>query len=346
MSVRVSRIKGIPIRLHFTLVIVFFLITWTLATQFMPHQYPELTSLEYWIMGGIGAAILFISILLHELAHSIVATRYGLKVRQIVLFIFGGVSDIEEEEQITTDFRKEFKIAVAGPATSFVLAAIFASVWWVISLFQGNSGNGSIMAGGGSNVIITMAEGVFFYSAIVNLLLGTFNLIPAFPLDGGRILRAGLVKWKKDYDQATKVSVKIGIWISYGFMGFGFLSMLSGSFTGGLWLILIGWFLNNAAQSYLYDRELLSILSGVRLQDIMNTRVISVREGTNADELLKNYFNRNLKSAFPVLSTQGGILLGMVTLKEVHDVPEYKKHDINVGEIMTPRDRLNCYGIK
>lgn len=340
MSVQVSRIKGIPIRIHFTLVIVFFLITWTLATQFMPHQYPELTSSEYWIMGGVGAAILFISILLHELAHSIVATRYGLKVRQIVLFIFGGVSDIEEEEQITTDFRKEFKIAVAGPVTSFVLAAIFASVWWVTSLFQGNSGNASIMAGGGSNVIITIAEGVFFYSAIVNLLLGTFNLIPAFPLDGGRILRAGLVKWKKDYDQATKVSVKIGIWISYGFMGFGFLSMLSGSFTGGLWLILIGWFLNNAAQSYLYDRELLSILSGVRLQDIMNTRVISVREGTKADELLKNYFNRYMKSAFPVLSTQGDILLGMVTLKEVHDVPEYKKHDINVGEIIIPRNRL------
>lgn len=105
-------------------------------------------------------------------------------------------------------------------------------------------------------------------------------------------------------------------------------------------MILIGWFLNNAAQSYLYDRELLSVLSGVRLQDIMNTRVISVREGTEADELLKDYFNRYMKSAFPVLSTQGDILLGMVTLKEVQDVPEYKKRDINVGEIMTTRDSL------
>jgi Zn-dependent protease/CBS domain-containing protein len=292
-------------------------------------------------MGAIGAAVLFISVLLHELAHSIIATRYGLKVRQIVLFIFGGVSDIEEEEQITKDFRKEFKIAVVGPVTSFVLAAIFASVWWGILLSQVNSsGNDTNMAAGGLNVTITMAKGVLFYAAIVNILLGSFNLIPAFPLDGGRILRAGLVKWKKDYDQATKVAVKIGIWISYGFMGFGFFSMLGGSFTGGLWLILIGWFLNNGAQSYLYQREISSVLSGVRLEDIMNTKVISVREGTKVDELLKNYFNQYMKSAFPVLSAEDDILLGMVTLKEVMDVPEYKRQEINVEKIMIPRNSL------
>lgn len=339
MSIQVSRIKGIPIRLHFTLIVVFFLITWTLATHFMPQNYPSLTTIEYWIMGAIGAAVLFISVLLHELAHSIIATRYGLKVRQIVLFIFGGVSDIEEEEQITKDFRKEFKIAVVGPVTSFLLAAIFASVWWGILLSQVNSSNGSNMAGG-LNVTIMMAEGVLFYGAIVNMLLGAFNLIPAFPLDGGRILRAGLVKWKKDYDHATKVAVKIGIWISYGFMGFGFFSMLSGSFTGGLWLLLIGWFLNNGAQSYLYQREISSVLSGLRLEDIMNTRVISVREGTKVDELLKSYFNQYMKSAFPVLGVQGDILLGMVTLKEVMDVPEYKRQEINVEEIMIPRNSL------
>jgi len=341
MSLQVVRIKGIPIRLHFTLIVVFFLITWTLATYFMPQIYPGLNTIEYWVMGAIGAAVLFISVLLHELAHSIIATRYGLKVRQIVLFIFGGVSDIEEEEQITKDFRKEFKIAVVGPVTSFVLAAIFASVWWGILLSQVNSsGNDTNMAAGGLNVTITMAKGVLFYAAIVNILLGSFNLIPAFPLDGGRILRAGLVKWKKDYDQATKVAVKIGIWISYGFMAFGFFSMLGGSFTGGLWLILIGWFLNNGAQSYLYQREISSVLSGVRLEDIMNTRVISVREGTKVDELLKNYFNQYMKSAFPVLSAEDDILLGMVTLKEVMDVPEYKRQEINVEKIMIPRNSL------
>jgi Zn-dependent protease/CBS domain-containing protein len=341
MSLQVVRIRGIPIRLHFTLIAVFFLITWTLATYFMPQNYPSLNTIQYWIMGGIGAALLFISVLLHELAHSMIATRYGLKVRQIVLFIFGGVSDIEEEERITKDFRKEFKIAVVGPIASFVLAGVFASIWSGILLLQaGSSVSGSNIAAGDLNVAIVMAQGVLFYSAIVNILLGAFNLIPAFPLDGGRILRAGLVKWKKDYDQATKVAVKIGIWISYVFMGFGFLSMLSGSFTGGLWLLLIGWFLNNGAQSYLYQREISSVLSVVRLEDIMNTRVISVREGTKVDELLNSYFNQYMKSAFPVLGAQADILLGMVTLKEVMNVPEHKRQDIKVEEIMIPRNSL------
>ena len=157
MSLQVVRIKGIPIRLHFTLIVVFLLITWTLATYFMPQIYPGLNTIEYWVMGAIGAAVLFISVLLHELAHSIIATRYGLKVRQIVLFIFGGVSDIEEEVQITKDFRKEFKIAVVGPVTSFVLAAIFAAVWWGILLSQVNSsGNDTNTVAGGLHVTIAV----------------------------------------------------------------------------------------------------------------------------------------------------------------------------------------------
>jgi Zn-dependent protease/CBS domain-containing protein len=331
LSIQVTRIKRIPIRLHFTLIVVFFLITWTLATSFMPQHYPNLATTEYWIMGTIGAVILFFSILVHELAHSLIAIRYGLKVRQIILFIFGGVSDIDEEKETTENFRKEFKIAVVGPLTSFIIATIFASIWWLLSQIGPELGEATI--------IKQMATGVLFYGAIVNTLLGAFNLIPAFPLDGGRILRSALQRWKRDYDQATKIAVKIGIWISYGFMGFGFLSILGGAFIGGIWLILIGWFLNSGAQSYLYQREITSVLSGVRLIDVMNTRVIAVREGTNVDELLRNYFNTYMKSAFPVLNTQGE-LLGMVTLKEVMDVPEDRRHKVKVEEIMMPRKHL------
>ena len=143
MSLQVAKIKGIPIRLHFTLIIAFFLISWTLATTLMPQTYPHgLTILHYWIMGILGAGILFISVLLHELAHSILALRYGIRVRQIMLFIFGGVSDIEEEEEWTQegetrgsskkDFRKEFKIAVVGPLTSFIIASVLALAWWIL----------------------------------------------------------------------------------------------------------------------------------------------------------------------------------------------------------------------
>ena len=342
MSLQVARIKGIPIRLHFTLIVVFFLIMWTLAASFMPQRYPPnlLTTTEYWIMGAIGAAVLFISVLLHELAHSIVAIRYGLKVRQVILFIFGGISDIEEEKEETTkDFRKEFKIAIVGPLTSFVIAAIFSVIWW--SLPQVNT----LVSVGVHLNILLMADGILFYGSLANLLLGLFNLIPAFPLDGGRVLRAALVKWKRDYEQATKIAVKVGIWISYGFMGFGFLSMVGGSFTGGIWLVLIGWFLNNGAQSYLNQTEISSALSKVRLKDIMNTNIISVREGTKVDKVLANYFSPYMKSALPVLNRRvdgnnDNFLVGMVTLKQAMGVPEYKRQGINVEEIMIPKDSL------
>ena len=142
MSLQITKVKGIiPIKLHFTLIIVFFLIAWTLASGFMPQYFPNLSTVHYWIMGISGAAILFISVLLHELAHSILSLKYGLAVRQIILFIFGGVSDIKEEERTKEDYSKEFKIAVVGPLTSFVLAGIFAFAWRSCSSY--NSFNGS-----------------------------------------------------------------------------------------------------------------------------------------------------------------------------------------------------------
>jgi len=337
MSVQVTTIKSIPIRLHFTLIVVFFLITWTLAVSFMPQRIPPnlLTEAEYWIMGAIGAAVLFISVLLHELAHSLVALRYGLKVRQIILFIFGGISDIEEEKEETTkDFRKEFQIAVAGPLSSFAISTIFATIWWlVLQAYPTVAGEQSPLN------IMLIAEGILYYGAIANLLLGLFNLIPAFPLDGGRILRAAMVRWKRDYEQATKIAVRVGIWISYGFMGFGFLSILAGSFTGGIWLVLIGWFLNSGAQSYLMQYELSSVLSKVRIRDIMNTNILSVKEGTKTDEVLRTHFKQYFKSAYPILSTKEEII-GMISLKQILDVPEYKRHQVNVEEIMTPRSDL------
>ena len=248
MSFQIAKVKSIPIRLHFTLIIAFLLIAWTLATGFMPQYVPGLTAAQYWIMGAAGAIILFFSVFLHELMHSVVAIRYGIRVRQIILFIFGGVSDLPEE---TKDFRKEFKITVAGPATSFAISAIFAGLWWLLA-----------QAGAAlpQPIVGQAIGGVFLYGALINALLGAFNLIPAFPLDGGRILRAGLVKWKKNYDDATRVAARVGIIISYGFMAFGFFAMIFGSFISGIWILLIGWFLNSGAQSYLSQHELTSVL--------------------------------------------------------------------------------------
>jgi Zn-dependent protease/predicted transcriptional regulator len=346
MSLQITKIKGIPIRLHFTLIVVFFLIAWTLSASLMPEIHPSLTRTEYWIIGVFGAGTSFISILLHELAHSIVALKYGLKVRQIVLFIFGGASDIEEGDS-SKDFHKEFKIAIVGPITSFVIAAILGLSWWIlISIVHGAASSPPAIANT-TNATLVIAEAILQYGAIINTMLGGFNLIPAFPLDGGRILRSALLRWKKDYDQSTKIAVRFGTAISYAFMAVGFITMFSGSFIGGMWLLFIGWFLNSGAQSYLEQHQISTALSGVYLKDIMNTGYVSVKPDITVNELLNNYFNVYRKSEFPVVlagreeeDPTGNELLGAVTAKQALKVPEHSRDRIKVEEIMVPKEEL------
>ncbi|MDE1826753.1 MAG: site-2 protease family protein [Thaumarchaeota archaeon] len=319
MSFQIGQIKGIGIRLHFTLIITFILIDWTLATYFMPDYVKGLTSSDYWLMGSIGTGLLFFSILLHELAHSMVATRYNIPVKSITLFIFGGVSDIAKEP---SDFHQEFKMSIAGPLASFGLAAILAFFFWLDSSVLDSS-----------NVFPLYAKGILFYAAIANLMLGTFNLIPAFPLDGGRVLRAALVRWRKDYHEATKVATTIGVVISYIFMGFGFMTFFRGDFIGGLWIVLIGWFIHSGAQSYMSQFELTTTLRGIIANNIMNPRIISVKQDASIGFVLKNFFIASMKSELPVTDEQGH-LLGMVTLKEVLDVPENQREIVRVKNIM------------
>jgi len=324
MSLQLGHVKGISIRLHFTLIITFFLIDWTLSTYFMPDYVKGLTSADYWIMGSIATVLLFFSILLHELAHSLVATRYGIPVKSITLFIFGGVSDIAKEPR---DFHQEFKMSIVGPLASFGLAAILALLLWLI--LHSNTNSVSTIAYFGQ------IKGILFYGAIVNAMLGVFNLVPAFPLDGGRVLRAGLVRWKKDYHQATKIATTIGVLISYIFMGFGFMVLLGGDFIGGLWIVLIGWFLHSGAQSYMSQFELTTSLKGIIVSNIMNTRIISVKQDASVDFVLKNFFMTSMKSELPVTDEQGH-LLGMITLKGILNVPENQRENVRVQDIMIP----------
>ncbi|MGH9978797.1 MAG: site-2 protease family protein, partial [Nitrososphaeraceae archaeon] len=325
MSLQVTKIKNIPIKLHFTLIIVFFLITWMLTINFMPRIFPGLGTYHYLTMGIVGAVILFISVTIHELAHSILSIKYGVRVHQIMLFIFGGVSDIKEEPK---EYGKEFKIAIVGPIASFVLAGLFAASFWTVMQIGGEAsspffvqttttepGESMTIIPGlqeevaippeqqqqtiateilpytePQEIAIRILSGVLVYGSIINVLLGAFNLLPAFPLDGGRVLRAALYRWRKNYDFATKTAVKVGTYISYGIMGFGFVSILFGSFIGGFWLILIGWFLQSGAQTYLQNYELSSILSKIRLKNIMNTRFIYVDPKLTVKELIDGFF--------------------------------------------------------
>jgi Zn-dependent protease len=362
LSLQVAKVKGIPIKLHFTLVIVFALIAWTLAVSYMPVLYPDLPQSAYWTMGILGGIILFISVLLHELSHSMVAKRYGFKVRQIILFVFGGVSDIQGEPR--EDYKKEFTLAIVGPISSFALAGLFAIVWFALiqvginttatsqadtlfampQLQQEQTQTSSTTTVSEEEVAGSIAQGIMRYGIIVNILLGGFNLLPAFPLDGGRVLRAGLMRWKGNYHDATKTAVKVGIGISYGLMAFGFVTIFTGSFTGGIWLILIGWFLQSGAQSYLQQHEITTALSGVRLYQIMNTEFITVTPDMNIKEVLEGYFNIHRKSELPVVekedSTGNNYLLGSITAKDAINVSEKNRENVKVQEIMIEKNNL------
>ena len=326
LSIRIITIDGIPVRLHFTLIIAFLLISWTLATYFMPDYLPGLAATEYWIMGAAGSVILFVSVLVHELAHSKLATRYGIKVNQIVLFLFGGVSDIAGELK---DYRKDATMAIAGPLTSFGISGAFALALLALMMFFHDG-----------SAALKIVQGILYYGALINFMLGAFNLIPAFPSDGGRILRAMLMRRKKDYNEATKSAANVGIAISYAFIGLGFFAILAGSFISGLWILLIGWFLMNGAQSYLSQIQLSSVLSVLRLRDIMNTNVISVKASFPANRLMEDYFRAFMKGAFPVVDDRG-ILLGMVILKKLLQINENQRPKFSAAEIMIPREVLS-----
>jgi Zn-dependent protease/predicted transcriptional regulator len=357
VSVQIAKVKGIPIKLHFTLIIVFALVTWTLASGFMPRFYPNLDSSSYWIMGIAGAIVLFMSVLLHELAHSLLSLKYGIRVRQIILFIFGGISDIKEE---TKDYKKEFKIAAIGPITSFALAFVFAMAGLLLIQFGGqgampvipsatrdnfetNTEDTGTVEGEGAitsqSQAIPIISGIMIYASIINALLGLFNLIPAFPLDGGRMLRAGLIKWKRSYIEATRIAVRVGVGISFGLMAFGFITILTGSTLGGFWFIIIGWFIQSGAQTYLQQQEISTALVGVRLKDIMNTKFISVRQNQTVAEALRDYFNIYRKSEFPVLDAEGH-LVGAITSQQAMGIPENDAEKVVVEKIMIPKKEL------
>lgn len=328
MSLQIFTIKKIPIKLHFTLIIVFFLISWTLATGFMPHYYPNLYTSQYWIMGIIGAIVLFVSILLHELSHSLLSIRYGIQVNQIILFIFGGISDIKDE---TKEFKKEFKIALAGPLTSYALSGLFWILFIIVSFLNDNQQN--------IGNSLSAVEGILLYSSMVNLIIGSFNLIPAFPLDGGRMLRAGLTKWKNDFDLATGIASKIGIAISFGIIGLGFIAIVKGSFLSGFWLIIIGWFINSGAQTYLEQNELSTRLKGIKLREIMNINFIAVNPDLKLSELIRDYLNVYWKSAFPVINDDKQ-LVGMITTDAISKKNRIEYENKKVSEMMIPVSEL------
>lgn len=308
---KIGTIIGIPVLVHYSWLIVFGLITWSLSTYYFPQAAPDLPAASYWIKGVLSAILLFASVGFHELAHSVVARQYGIPIESITLFIFGGVAQMRGEPPHP---KAEFRIAIAGPLSSFFLAALF----FIFSL--------NTM--GGLNAL-------FAYVARINLILGVFNLIPGFPMDGGRVLRSYLWEKKKDYFSATKKASGIGQKIALFFIFFGIFSIFTGM-PSGLWLMLIGWFIYVAAQSGYQQAGLRQVLSGLKVRDIMTTDIVTLASDITLSEAVDRYFLKYGYGGFPVID--GKMLAGILTLKEIKNVARQDWGKVKVSEVLLPHN--------
>ncbi len=267
-DVRIGRFLGIDVKLHFSWWFIALLLTWVLATNFFPVFYPELSTTSHWIIAAISAILLFVSVILHEFSHSLVARTKGIHVHSITLFFFGGVADIESESMKPMD---EFLMAIAGPFFSFFLAGVFAIIFQLTE----------------TNIII---NAIAFYLFQLNLILGIFNLVPGYPLDGGRALRAVLHWYYKDLRKATKIASFWGKAFAFLLIVLGFFQIFSGSFAG-IWLILIGFFLHFIAglsyeQVIFYD-----VLSKWKVSqfEVKAKTSIMVKDSTNLKEFIQTH---------------------------------------------------------
>jgi Zn-dependent protease/CBS domain-containing protein len=310
--VRVLTIRGIPINVHVSWLVIYGLITWTLAVGYFPRALPDLPAAAYWANGLLAAFLLFVSVLLHELSHSFVAMVHGLSVRGITLHVFGGVSHLDDEPPSP---RAEFLIAVVGPITSFAIAAVL----WAINA--------------GGLVPPAWARAVVGYLALVNLVIGIFNLVPGFPLDGGRLLRAALWKWKGSLGPATYLASRVGAGFAFALMALGVLQILGGDVIGGFWFILIGMFLRGAADASYSQMALREALARLPVRDIMAREVVTVPLEATVAQLADAFWSHHVTS-FPVVD--GGTVRGIASVQQVHAVPAEQRMQRRVSELMQP----------
>ncbi len=316
-SFKLGKIKGIEIRLDFSWFIVFILFSWTLATYYFPEQYPHWSMELNWGMGFLACLLLFVSVLLHELAHSLVAQRHGEEVKSITLFILGGVAQIAKEPE--TPYM-EFTMAIAGPLASFCLGMTFLGLKWIVTPI--------------SEPLTALTK----YLAYINFILCGFNLLPGYPMDGGRVLKA--ILWEKtgNLKQATRWAAKTGRGIALFFVFFGLFQILAGFWLNGLWILFIGWFLYQASIKSYQQVLIKDFLKEIKAKDVMNSDFIIVSPDTTLKTLVDEYILKKGQRAFFV--GREDEILGIISLEDVKKVIPEGRGTLSVKEVMTPRDRL------
>ncbi|HEV3481288.1 MAG TPA: site-2 protease family protein [Candidatus Acidoferrales bacterium] len=316
-TIPIGRVLGIPIDLDYSWFLIAVLITWLLAVNYYPATFKGGTGGEYWLMGAVTAVLFFGSILVHELAHSWVALRYKIPIHRITLFIFGGVSQLAGEPPSAA---AEFLIAIAGPLTSFALAAIFF-------LLEG------------SLVNFAPALAVAKYLALINGLLGLFNLIPGFPLDGGRVFRAIVWGVNKNFRRATLIAASTGRFFGFLFIVWGVWQILTGRVADGLWIAFIGWFLESAAGAQVQQQMVQGLLVGHKVSEAMGEACTHVPGSTPLQDLVDEQILSHGRRCF--LVDQGDREVGLLTLHNLKEVPRSSWTTTTAAQAMTPIEKLS-----
>ncbi len=320
-SIHVGKIAGISIDINWTWLIILVLLTVSLATGWFPQIYSGWPASAYWIAGLIAAILLFVSVLVHELAHSLMARSRGVPVKSITLFVFGGVSNIEREPPSA---GTEFLIAVVGPLTSLVIG--------VIAFFLGAA----------LRPVNAFLAAILSYLGVANLLLGVFNLIPGFPLDGGRVLRSILWGITGSLRTATRWASWIGEGVAVLFILFGLfeLFLVPGGLLSGIWIAFIGWFLWHAARTANTQVMLQSLLKGVTVADVMNRSPVTVPGDITLRQLVDDYvLAHGIRAA---MVAENGQLRGLITLADLRRVPQDRWGQELVAQAMVPVQRLHA----
>ena len=318
----VGRIFGIQFRLHYTWFIIFVLVTVSLSWQLFPALYPGWSGLTYWLIGIVTSLLFFASVVAHELSHSLIARFYGIPVSSITLFIFGGVAQITREAARP---GVEFKMAVAGPVCSLVIGGLFALLWLI------------------TQDVIEPVAALAFWLAQINVVLALFNLIPGFPLDGGRVFRSIMWRLTGNYRRSTQVAVRVGQGVGYLFILVGilvtFLRPFGMGWFSGLWLVFIGWFLANAASASYRQVKWRDGLRGFSASQVMTSVYPVVPLNITVGQLIYGYLFAGGHPFFMVVDE--GRLEGMITLENIKSVPRQNWEVTPVKDIMTAADKLN-----
>ncbi len=317
-NIPLGKILGIEICLDYSWFVIFALLTWMLADSYYPDEFKDWSTLTYWVTGAVTATMLFVSVLLHELGHSVVALRYRIPVRSITLFLFGGVAQIGAEPPSAI---AEFFIAIAGPIVSLALAIFFYALEPALS---------------GAEPLLGLAK----YLAYINMALFLFNLIPGYPLDGGRVFRAIVWAITGSMSRSTVIAANVGRFFAFMLIFAGTLQIFNGNLGGGLWIVLIGWFLDSAASAQLQQVALGGLLAGKRVAQAMNAHYRTVPSNLTLQRLVDEEILGAGQRYF--LVNRGDKPLGMITLHRVKEVPRDKWPTTNVAEAMLPFEQLKC----